>query len=79
MIKQLVLVSHEAMIRTKMGGGGDHITKHGAWWGGPISPIIWASPTREMGPGGGGEGGISLLHDIANLIVVAIARQLYTY
>ena len=52
------------MIRTEMGGGGDHITKHRT------------HISRDMGPGGGG-GGISLLHDIANLIVVA--RQLYTY
>ena len=70
---QLELVSHEAMIRTEMGGGGDHITKHGT------------HISRDMGPGGGPyisndmglPGPISLLHDIANLIVVA--RQLYTY
>ena len=41
MIKWLVLVSHEAMICTELGGGGDHITKHGT------------HISRDMGPGGG--------------------------
>ena len=64
------MVSHEAMIRTEMGGGGGGGTislnmgpiSLGIWGlvGGPISPMIWSHVTREMGPGGGG--GISLLH-----------------
>ena len=53
------------MIRPEMGGGeGGTISLNmgpislGIWdlVGGPISPMIWASPThvtREMGPGGG--------------------------
>ena len=63
MIKQilLVLVSHEAMIRTEMGGGGGGTISLnmgpislGIWGlvGGPISPMIWSHVTREMGPGG---------------------------
>ena len=77
------------MIRTEMGGG-DHITKHGTHISRDMGPggrpyisndMGLPGPMslyREMGPGGGGGGGgISLLHDIANLIVVA--RQLYTY
>ena len=77
------------MIRTEMGGGGgDHITKHGTHisrdmgpGGGPYISNDMGLPgpmsLGKWGRGGGGGGGISLLHDIANLIVVA--RQLYTY
>ena len=49
------MVSHEAMIHTEMGGGGDHITKHGT------------HISRDMGPGGGpyisnGNGGGGSFH-----------------
>ena len=78
------------MIRTEMGGGGgDHITKHGTHiyisrdmgpGGGPYISndmgLLGPMSLGKWGRGGGG-GAISLLHDIANLIVVA--RQLYTY
>ena len=76
------------MIRTEMGGWGDIITKHGTHisrdmgpGGGPYISNDMGLPgpisLGKWGRGGGGGGGISLLHDIANLIVVA--RQLYTY
>ena len=67
--------------------GGDHITKHGTHISRDMGPGGGPYISNDMGlPGpmslgkwgrGGGGGGTSLLHDIANLIVVA--RQLYTY
>ena len=72
------------MIRTEMGGGGggDHITKHGTLISRDMGPGGGPYISNDMGlPGpislGKWGRGISLLHDIANLIVVA--RQLYTY
>ena len=76
------------MIRTEMGGGGDHITKRGTHisrdmgpGGGPyISNDMGLPGPMSLGKWGreGGGGPISLLHStsshIANLIVVA--RQL---
>ena len=64
------------MIRTEMGGGGDHITKHGTHisrdmepGGGYISndmglpsPMSLGKWGRGGGGGGGGKGAISLLH-----------------
>ena len=70
------------MIRTEMGGG-NHITKHGTHISRDMGPGGGPYISNDMGLpgpmslGNGAGGGISLLHDIANLIVVA--RQLYTY
>ena len=71
------------MIRTEMGGE-DHITKHGTHISRDMGPGGGPYISNDMGlpgpmslgkwSGGGGGGGISLQHDIANLIVVA--RQL---